>query len=874
MTEFPSDIKFKFPWRGYQERVLKELDYHLGDNKLHVIAPPGSGKTVLGLEVAKRLNQPVLILSPTLAVKDQWIQRFCELFLQTNVRPDWISDDIKRPEFFTVSTYQSLISLDERDLQKLKNKNIKTILADEAHHLRNEWWRKLTDLCDYLNPTVVGLTATPPYDVSYSEWKRYSDFNGPVDAEISVPELVQSGELCPHQDLVMLSLPTDQELATIYTFRKGSHSIYQKIKNDDYFKQIAQDHPFFQNPNEYLESIYSSPQNYASLLVFLNEAGIEIPESHKEIIGNSGVEIPKLDEFWFQILLEFFIQSQQQYFTPFQEYFHQLKKELRKFGLLKNNKVRFSKSREIRNRLIKSINKLGSIDKIVEIEHAALNTDLRLVILTDYIRKEIVQQQGTLIDSIGVAPIFEFLRRKNPRYKMGILTGSLIVLPKESAEILKNIIPDRLLKDLKTKPFQIDNSYRKIEVSGNLSGRIIHYITDLFKMGGINVLVGTKSLLGEGWDAPFLNTLILATMVGSFVSSNQLRGRVIRTDPSNPSKTGNIWHLSTIDPTVKNGGYDVKLLERRFDSFLGLSLNTQDSIESGLDRLNIPEGLINVKKIETFNNRSVGLALNRNVTSERWMQAIKSGDQLVKEVKIPFPSNKEHSKLKSLHLTRTIGYSFGAFLTAFTGFFFDNFWSLLQALATSNTKSHLYDWVLISTIILFCVFGVGLFKHLRAFIKYRDISKDIRNISIALLKTLLELKIINSPVSKNDIEVEMLSDGSVICHLEGCSDSEKNTFIDMLTEIVNPIKNPRYIVIRKFAFWKLYTQRDYHAVPEFLSKNKTRASLFSRNWDKFVGNNKLVFIRNYEGRKLLLKARFNSLSSEFENVPKTIRRWT
>ena len=110
MKHFPENITFKYPWRNYQQRVLQELSHHLSDKHLHVIAPPGSGKTVLGLEVTLRLNKPVLILAPTIAIRNQWIQRFCELFLQTETAPGWISHDIRNPRFMTVSTYQGLHS--------------------------------------------------------------------------------------------------------------------------------------------------------------------------------------------------------------------------------------------------------------------------------------------------------------------------------------------------------------------------------------------------------------------------------------------------------------------------------------------------------------------------------------------------------------------------------------------------------------------------------------------------------------------------------------------------------------------------------------------------------------------------------------------
>ena len=108
MIEFPKDIKFKYDWRKYQQRVLDDLKNQLNDSHLHIIAPPGSGKTVLGLEVAIRINKATLILAPTLAIRNQWVQRFCELFLQVNSIPDWISRDIRNPKFLTVATYQGL----------------------------------------------------------------------------------------------------------------------------------------------------------------------------------------------------------------------------------------------------------------------------------------------------------------------------------------------------------------------------------------------------------------------------------------------------------------------------------------------------------------------------------------------------------------------------------------------------------------------------------------------------------------------------------------------------------------------------------------------------------------------------------------------
>ncbi|MBL1411343.1 DEAD/DEAH box helicase [Sphingobacterium faecale] len=126
MSVFSDRIQFKYPWRSYQKRVLDALDEHLSDEHLHVIAPPGSGKTVLGLEVMLRIGTPTLILAPTIAIRNQWIQRFCELFLQEDNEPDWITCSIHEPKLITVATYQSLHAACD-------NKKEELIVVDYTH---------------------------------------------------------------------------------------------------------------------------------------------------------------------------------------------------------------------------------------------------------------------------------------------------------------------------------------------------------------------------------------------------------------------------------------------------------------------------------------------------------------------------------------------------------------------------------------------------------------------------------------------------------------------------------------------------------------------------------------------------------------------
>ena len=171
-----------------------------------------------------------------------------------------------------------------------------------------------------------------------------------------------------------------------------------------------------------------------------------------------------------------------------------------------------------------------------------------------------------------------------------------------------------------------DTGYGQLKVKGK-NTHVVAVITELFRQGQINTLVGTKSLLGEGWDAPCINSLILATYVGSFMLSNQMRGRTIRTDRDHPEKTGNIWHLACIFPQ-KSGktkhpdlSGDYEMLKRRFESFLGVSWKDK-VIESGMERLAIPE-FDTKEKMEKVNQMMLWRAADRDGLRARWQESLR-----------------------------------------------------------------------------------------------------------------------------------------------------------------------------------------------------------------------------------------------------------
>ena len=155
-------IAFKYEYRNYQKRALKEIDKYVDDNKIHIVAAPGAGKTILALKLVFDFNVNTLILVPTIAIREQWVERMLNDF--TNIDKKQISTSLKELKKFNIISYQALYEYDKEEIKKIiKKNNIHTIVLDEAHHLRNAWWKLLSQVFEELkNIKIISLTATPP----------------------------------------------------------------------------------------------------------------------------------------------------------------------------------------------------------------------------------------------------------------------------------------------------------------------------------------------------------------------------------------------------------------------------------------------------------------------------------------------------------------------------------------------------------------------------------------------------------------------------------------------------------------------------------------------------------------------------------------
>ena len=908
MDTFPDYVKFRKTWRIYQARVLSELKEHLDDNHLHIIAAPGSGKTVLGLEVVRRLNGATLIFAPTLAIRDQWIDRLITLFCNRQTdKPEWISKDIRHPKFLTISTYQGLHSaftekrkskqVEEEDepydrqnsdqccvpkhnpnrsniLKKLKAAKVRTLVLDEAHHLRNEWWQCLIDVKKHLDkPTVVALTATPPLDVSPFEWERYIDLCGPVDSEICVPELVRERNLCPHQDYVYVSFPLITEQQQIKEVRKEIGKFVEELCSNQNFISALEKHPCIKHPHSHIEKILSDPGFYSSMAFFLNHVRKRPPKKVLRIIGFPSKRCPGLNFEWLEVLLTGCLYSHKKEFVEYEELFGEIFRRLKRIGVIERQKVNLKSNDKIAKLLVSSISKLKSIEEIVELESDSLGADLRIVILTDYIRKAAFPKNKEKTESLkrmGVVPIFETIRRHSiAGIRLGILSGTLVVVPCQAKDLLEQIAVEMSIESgsIKYTSLAHDEKYCLLDIVGSDKQKMVRLVTRLFSRGGITVLVGTKSLLGEGWDAPSINSLILASFVGSYMLSNQMRGRAIRTQEDNPEKTANIWHLVCVEQNQKELSEDMEMLARRFKSFVGVSFK-EDVIENGLDRLDIGKPPYGTKRIDSICSMMKHKARDRERLRLEWEQALRVGEtgQLTEEI-----TSSYFTLPRDFVFTNTIlailwqGFFWGAF----------TFSQIMRAANRSSEKITLRGFLFllgVSCVISALVALPKCLKALYLFLRHAPIRSSMKQIGKALVKSLAYADLLETRVSRLKVVTASHQYGFVSCSLKGGTTFEKSLFLDSMQEILGPIGNPRYLMVRKTPLGR-WLRKDYHTVPQILGKNKDLAEYFRKMWTKYVGATKLVYTRNLEGRKILLKARGYAMSTRFQKRAERIRTW-
>ena len=889
-------LSFKGQWRQYQQLVLDKSESFMDDGKIHLVAAPGSGKTTLGIEFIRRFGNPTLILVPTVTIRQQWVDRIKQAFLSdSNQAEQLISQDLKRPKMITVATYQALHSamnqvvgdglientddtaqqehfnFQDFDIRKtFEDKDLGTLCLDECHHLRNEWWKSLEIFRkSFPKINMISLTATPPYEGEPALWERYISMCGEIDEEITVPELVKEGTLCPHQDYVYFAFPTKEERTQLDQFEKQKLNFLTKLSTDINFSNTIQSSSALSNQISD-DELLANPKYLSAILIFLRSKELPFPQRFQELLATK--TLPPFTLEWFETLLNGIIFQVPNWFGFTEEAFNQLKSDLKANGLIERNQVKLIRNKKQDVLLNQSLGKLNAVRDIFKAEYQALGTNLRQLVLTDFIRKDFQVHLGdknAQFTQLGVLSYFESIRREMIEQTwtvpVAVLTGSLVIIPTSTKEHLERLIPNsRLSYDVIGQLSQED--YLKVSISGSYHD-LVTALTQLFQEGYIKVIIGTKSLLGEGWDAPCVNSLILASFVGSFMLSNQMRGRAIRVWPDNPNKTSSIWHLVSInlspkkwfeiqnaeekyDETLELQLYglspDLDLLDRRMTQFLGLHYS-ELTIESGIDRLELNQITFSQKGLEKLNQNAITLSQKRQELKDRWQEALPLNEEM--EVANEVEVDKQFLPLAYLNdwmKALLISQAFAA-----TYFIID----LGRYLIVGKPFNQSLPILLIALLLLAVFWG-------RYFI-YKSPYKCLEIFGKAIHQALLDSDQIETKESAPRVVKDSKQAIYNAIYLKGASMREKEIFAQALTEFFAPIENQRYILK---SCHKVKDQTEFFAVPSMFEKRKADAESFLQHIQKSVGKYDLIYTRSVQGRPILLEARIKALGNKQERT--------
>ncbi|MFA6295238.1 MAG: DEAD/DEAH box helicase family protein [Candidatus Paceibacterota bacterium] len=231
-TLFKSSIELTLP----QISTIQDVMPH---DQGVIVAPSGSGKTIIGLELIARKKLPALILVHRKQLLDQWVERI-QAFLgiaKTHIG-QYSSGKKKVGKQITVGLLQSLGR--KKDLSDMKNQ-FGTIIVDECHHIPASTFR---EVISQLNPKYIyGLTATPQR--KHNDEKLIYAFIGDIISRMEMSDFVS---IVPSVEVVIEIIIRTTTLSIPFKFTTDQFQLLAKIicfdttRNrmivDDIFKQV------------------------------------------------------------------------------------------------------------------------------------------------------------------------------------------------------------------------------------------------------------------------------------------------------------------------------------------------------------------------------------------------------------------------------------------------------------------------------------------------------------------------------------------------------------------------------------------------------------------------------------------------------------
>ena len=581
------------PFRDYQADILRSARPDDGAT-LHIVAPPGAGKTVIGFGLAARNGRRALVLAPTTVIRAQWIQQAAEFFsLPDGGAPstaDGAPTEGRAPADLTALTYQALsvVETDGPWEEAARERWTTDLMRDGRARERATDW-------------LDALARDNPAAYKRGIASRASTIRSRVDEldDDAIAALLGAGARKRLDALVAAGIATiivDEchhlrahwALVVHYLLRRLraagaelSHRIGQYLLAPDGIDYLlglvapgispdalapAQGsgdpgdgglQPLAADDPRLLAALAAGfdadPDQAATASALLARADRYTPTPLSTLVAPLLPSLASPDtEEELSLLARYALDRLLPDPARRADWDH-AREGLRGFGIsLTDSGIRAGRS-PLDVMTAASRAKDTAVIDILRHELDALGERLRAVVVTDAAERSAPHRALDVLIGAdrpgaagGATRCFSTilsdgaLRALHPV----LLTASRLAVARDDGAIL-DALRERTGLEL---PALDDGWTLSVTGGGARSAEVVLAISELVAAGDIRIIVGTRGLLGEGWDCPAVNTLVDLTTVTTSAAVQQLRGRTIRIDPGWEGKVSHNWSVVCLLP--------------------------------------------------------------------------------------------------------------------------------------------------------------------------------------------------------------------------------------------------------------------------------------------------------------------------------------
>ena len=575
-------------------------------------------------------------------------------------------------------------------LDALVTAGVATIVLDECHHLKAHWAIVVHYLVRRLkraglSPTLIGLTATEPSGEDRSA-RRYRALLGDIDAEVPVPAVIRAGHLAPCRQLAWFTLPSPEETEFLAIAGEELHHRVGELllspDGIDYLLEVvappmSSTAPGGGSGSGPLPRIAGADDDHVSAtakppeedeLVRRIVAGFDadplLATSAAALLRKTGSYrgtalstrvvplLPELDLLDLDDELRLLGRYAHDRLLAAPERrrdWESTRELLRGFGLyLTDSGIRAGRS-PVDTITAASRAKDTAVVDILRHELDSIGERLRAVVVTDAAEHSAPHRAlDVLVPASRPGPAGGAARCMSTLLSDAdlrslhpvLLTSSRLSLASGDTSLL-----DRLRRSTGLAlPATDDGWMLSVTGQGVGSAGLVLAVSELVAAGEVRLVVGTRGLLGEGWDCPAVNTLIDLTAATTSASTQQLRGRTMRLDPGWVDKVAHNWSVTCLLPSHPRlrSNPDLNRLRRkaehlwslvRIDDPANAPVSASDEsggapvVETGLDAMLSPVQRRLLEKlddgaspedIDALNSATLA-GLDRRIESRRWL---------------------------------------------------------------------------------------------------------------------------------------------------------------------------------------------------------------------------------------------------------------